>query len=135
MRRLVIAFALASLLCAIWTPASHIASAAGPETLSLKDRIEVFETVWKTINDEYYDVTFNGVNWPAAREMYRSRVEAAKGDEEFYAVISEMLLDLQDLHTSFVAPDTQPSGSGISVDELENKIVVVNVDPDSDAAR
>lgn len=135
MRRLVIAFALASLLCGIWTPTSYIANAAGPDVLSLKDRIEVFETVWKTINDEYYDPAFNGVNWPAAHERYRPRVEAAKDDEEFYAVISEMLLDLQDLHTSFAAPDTQPSSSGISVYEVENKIVVVNVDPDSDAAR
>ena len=135
MRRLVVAFALASLLCGIWTPTSYVANAPRPEVLSLKDRIEVFETVWKTINDEYYDPTFNGVNWSAARERYRPRVEAVKGDEEFYAVISEMLLDLQDLHTSFVAPDNQPRGSGISVYEVEGRIVVVNVDPDSDPAR
>jgi C-terminal processing protease CtpA/Prc len=135
MRRLVIAFALASLLCGIRMPTSGVANALEPEALSSKERIEVFETVWKTINDEYYDPTFNGVNWSAARERYRPRVEAAKGDEEFYAVISEMLLDLRDLHTSFVAPDIQPRSSGISVYEVENKIVVVNVDPDSDAAR
>jgi carboxyl-terminal processing protease len=135
MRRLVIVFAFASLLCGIWMPTSGVANALEPEALSSKERVEVFETVWKTINDEYYDPTFNGVNWSAARERYRPRVEAVKGDEEFYAVISEMLLDLQDLHTSFVAPDTQPRSSGISVYEVENRIVVVNVDPDSDAAR
>ena len=116
-------------------PTSNEANALEPDALSSKDRIEVFETVWKTINDEYYDATFNAVNWPAARALYRPRVEAVTGDEEFYAVISEMLLDLQDLHTSFVAPDTQPRTSGISVYEVENKIVVVNVDPDSEAAR
>jgi carboxyl-terminal processing protease len=135
MTRLVVGFTLLFLLCAIWTPISYKANAGEPESLSLKDRIEVFETVWKTINDEYYDATFNGVNWLAARERYRPRVEAVKDDEEFYAVISEMLLDLKDLHTSFVAPDTQPRSSGISVYEVEDKIVVVNVDPDSDAAR
>jgi carboxyl-terminal processing protease len=116
-------------------PTSNEANALEPDALSSKDRIEVFETVWKTINDEYYDATFNAVNWPAARAIYRPRVEAVKGDEEFYAVISEMLLDLQDLHTSFVAPDTLPSSTGVSVYEVENKIVVVSVDPDSDAAR
>jgi carboxyl-terminal processing protease len=135
MRRSVIAFALASLLGGIWTPTSHVANALEPDSLSSKDRIDIFDTVWKTINDEYYDATFNGVNWSAARERYRPRVEAVQGDEEFYAVISEMLLDLRDLHTSFVAPDTQPSSSGISVYEIEDKIVVANVDPDSDAAR
>lgn len=135
MRRLVIAFFLVAVLCCTWMPTSHEVKAIEPDALSSRDRIEVFETVWKTINDEYYDATFNGVNWPAARERYRLRVEAVKDNEEFYAVISEMLLDLQDLHTSFVAPDTQPGSNGVSVYEVEDKIVVVNVDSESDAAR
>src|ERR1700694_2770757 len=95
MRRFVIGFALACLLCGIWGSTSNEANAHEPDALSSKDRIEVFETVWKTINDEYYDATFNAVNWPAARALYRDRVEAVTGDDELYAVISEMLLDLQ----------------------------------------
>ena len=135
MRRLVIALSLVSLLCGAWMPTSSEVQAIEPDALSSKDRIEVFETVWKTINDEYYDATFNGVNWSTAHERYRPRVEAVKDDAEFYAVISQMLLDLQDLHTSFAAPDTQPRSTGVSVYEVEDKIVVVNVDPESDAAR
>ena len=46
-----------------------------------------------------------------------------------------MLLELQDLHTAFVAPGEQSRSSGVSVNEVEDKIVVVNVVPDSDAAR
>ena len=46
-----------------------------------------------------------------------------------------MLLELQDLHTGFVGPGEQSRSSGISVYEVEDKVVVVNVVPDSDAAR
>src|SRR3989442_11184324 len=120
-------------LCA-WWPAPHVVAKAVTESLSPKDRIEVFDTIWKTINDEYYDPTFNGVDWAAARDRYRPRVEAAKDDGEFYVLISQMLLDLRDLHTSFVVPDQRPRSSGISVSDVEHKIVVVDVEEDSEAA-
>jgi carboxyl-terminal processing protease len=121
-------------LCA-WWPAPHAVAKAVTESLSPKDRIEVFDTIWKTINDEYYDPTFNGVDWAASRDRYRLRVEAAKDDGEFYVLISQMLLDLRDLHTSFVVPDQRPRSSGISVSDVEHKIVVVDVEEDSEAAR
>ena len=117
-----------------WT-ASQAVDKSGSEPLSAKDRNEVLETVWKTINDEYYDPAFNGVNWSEARERYRPRVESAKSNDEFYIIIKQMLLELQDLHTGFVAPGEQSRSSGISVYEIEDKVVVVNVVPDSDAAR
>lgn len=135
MRSLLVVTILAlSLLSSSWPAAQAIDNSAS-ESLSAKDRIEVLETVWKTINDEYYDPGFNGVNWLEARERYRPRVEAAKSDDEFYVIIKQMLLELQDLHTGFVAPGEQPRSSGISVYEIEDKVVVVNVVPDSDAAR
>ena len=121
-----------SLLSSSWAASQAVDK---PESLSAKDRLDVLETVWKTINEEYYDPAFNGVNWPEARQRYRPRVEAAKSDDEFYLIVKQMLLELQDLHTSFVAPGEQSRSSGISVYEVEDKVVVVNVVPDSDAAR
>lgn len=105
------------------------------ESLSPKDHIEVFETVWKTINDEYYDPKFNGVDWAAIHDRYRPRVDTIKDDSEFYAVINQMLLELQDLHTSFVAPGEGTRSSGVRVADVEQKIVIMDVDPASDAAR
>jgi carboxyl-terminal processing protease len=135
MRRLIAITLLAlSLLSSSWT-ASQAVDESASEALSAKDRIEILETVWKTINDEYYDPAFNGVNWSEVRERYRPRVEAAKSDDEFYTIIKQMLLELHDLHTGFVAPGEQSRSSGISVYEVEDKAVVVNVVSDSDAAR
>ncbi|PYS21174.1 MAG: hypothetical protein DMF72_18345 [Acidobacteria bacterium] len=58
-----------------------------------------------------------------------------RATRSFYAIIRQMLLELHDLHTSFVAPGELPRSSGISVFEVEDKIVVVEVEPDSDATR
>ena len=94
MRRLLAITVLALLfLCSSWM-ASQAVDESASETLSAKDRIEILETVWKTINDEYYDPAFNGVNWSEVRERYRPRVEAAKNDDELYIIIKQMLLGL-----------------------------------------
>ena len=114
---------------------THAIAKFASKSLLPKERIEVFETIWKTINDDYYDPAFNGVDWPAVRDRYRPRVEVAKSDDEFYSLIKLMLLELQDLHTAFVAPSEQSRSSGVSVNEVEDQVVIVNVVLDSDAAR
>ena len=129
-----IALALA-LVCGWWTT-SNLANETTSESLSAKERIEVFEAVWKTIDSEYYNYNPAFADWAAVRERYRPRVEATKNDDEFNALLNLMLLrELQDFHTSFGAPNQQPRSNGLSVNEVEGKIVVVRVEPDSDAAR
>lgn len=135
MKRLVASIVLTLPVFCGWWATSHAAAISVSGSLSPKDRIEVFEAVWKTINDEYYDPSFNGVDWSAVRERYRPRVEAAKTDGEFYTLIKQMLRELHDLHTGFAAPDEQPQDNGLSVNEVEGKVVVVRVEPDSEAAR
>ena len=112
------------------------------EALSEKDRFEVFEKVWKSVNDKYYDSSFNGVDWNAARERYRSRIGGLKSDEEFYALLNQMLGELRDAHTLFRSPrqreaskKQQTMSAGLSIREVEGVPVVFSVDADSDAAR
>ena len=118
-----------------WRAAAQTVNKPAAESLSPKERTEVFETVWKTINDQYYNATFNGVDWPAVGKLYRPRVDAAKTDAEFYSLLKQMLRELHDLHTGFAAPNEQPVNKGLSVNEVEGKVVVVSVEPDSEAAR
>jgi len=112
------------------------------ESLSEKDRIEVFEKVWKAINDKYYDSSFNGVDWNAARERYHSRIGGLKSDEEFYSLLNQMLGELRDAHTLFRTPrqreaskNQQATSAGISIRVVEEAPVIFSVDKDSDAAR
>jgi carboxyl-terminal processing protease len=110
--------------------------------LSLRDRIEVFEEVWGTVNEKYYDPSFHGINWKAVRERYRPLIERENSDEEFYNVLKRMVGELHDAHTRFHTPEErrereqlQAVSAGISIYEVEGKPVVVGVESGSDAAR
>src|SRR5438132_11755779 len=135
MKRLLITALAVSLLRSSRT-ASQAVDKRALESLAAKDRMEVFETVWKTVADEYYNYNPAFADWATVRERYRARVEATKNDDEFYALLNNMLLrELQDFHTGFAAPNEQPRSNGLSVNEVEGKVVVARVEPDSDAAR
>lgn len=110
--------------------------------LSLRDRREIFEEVWETINEKYYDPALNGVDWPKVRESYRPLIETAKTDDEFYSLMKRMVAELRDAHTRFHTPRERrerersfSTGVGISLSEVEGQIVVIDVNADSEAFR
>jgi carboxyl-terminal processing protease len=117
---------------------------AGDEqhVLTAGDRISVFEQVWETINQRYYDPSFKGVDWRGVHDGYRPLVEKAGTDEEFYDILKKMVGELHDAHTRFHTPEQrrererlQAVSAGLSIFEVEGKPVVVGVEPDTDAAR
>src|SRR5690349_16340052 len=59
---------------------------------------KVFETVWSTVNKEFYDAKFNGVDWRAAHDKYLPMARNAASDDELYKVINEMLSLLKVSH-------------------------------------
>jgi carboxyl-terminal processing protease len=66
--------------------------------------LETFEQVWQVVNDYYLYPDFNGVDWAAAYEEYRERVQAGLTDEEFYQAMDEMIFSLGDEHSTFFSP-------------------------------
>jgi carboxyl-terminal processing protease len=70
---------------------------SSPEPAQLK----VFNQVWQTINDRFYDPNFNGVDWQAMRDRYRPQVEQAPSIEAAAEVINQMLGELHTSHTHF----------------------------------
>lgn len=123
--------------------AAEVASRrAATASLSAKERVEVFDEVWKTINEKYYDPSFNGVDWKAVRERYRPLLDAAAGDEEFYDLLNRMTGELRDAHTRVRSPrqtrdrkNRRETTAGVVVYEAEGTPVVFGVTPDSDAER
>ncbi|MEO1181314.1 MAG: peptidase S41, partial [Cyanobacteria bacterium J06636_28] len=61
----------------------------------------LFEAVWETVNDNFYDPDFNGVDWAAMAERYRPQVEAVESREEKAVLLNEMLGTLKTSHTHF----------------------------------
>ena len=101
----------------------------------------MFERVWKDIEVHYYDRSFNGVDWNEVHARYKPLVEAVKDDREFYSLMSRMTGELHDAHTRFNSPEQwrnvkkqQGVGSGLSLDEIDGKIVVTAIRRDSNAA-
>jgi carboxyl-terminal processing protease len=107
-----------------------------------KNKLKIFDQVWETINDKYYDEKFNGTDWKQIRADYLPKVENTKNDKEFYQIVKQMTGELRDAHTRFWTPEEmklrskkQHSSIGIKVDEIEDKAVVTGVQADSEAEK
>lgn len=67
--------------------------------------VPLFEEVWQTINDHFYDPNFNGVDWQALQTIYQPRVAQAQSREAAAATINQMLSELKTSHTRLYTPD------------------------------
>src|SRR5277367_3497299 len=118
-----------------------IATNGTSHSLSSKDREEVFEKVWKDIDEHYYDPEFGGVKWQEIHQRYLPLVQAAKDDKDFYSIVDRMTAELHDAHTRFSSPEqweNRKKHQGVSIGfragYVEDKVVVLDVFADSNAA-
>lgn len=63
-----------------------------------------FDEVWETVNKNFYDPNFNGVDWHAMRQKYAPQVRQAQSSEAAAALINQMLSELNTSHTRFYIP-------------------------------
>jgi carboxyl-terminal processing protease len=85
---------------------SHTRADELPPTTAVRHQqpsadLTVFEEVWRTVRDHFYDPTFKGLDWAAVGERYRPLVAAADSDAERSAVINRMLSELSASHTGY----------------------------------
>ena len=62
-------------------------------------RLKVFDQVWRSINENYYDRNFHGLDWIAQRNTFRPLVEQAVSNAEFYRAMRAMVGKRGDAHT------------------------------------
>ncbi len=67
-----------------------------------KRRIEAFEIVWQTINDNYFDQTFSGLDWNKIKIEYTPQVLEAKSDAEFHIILQKMISRLNRSHFGII---------------------------------
>ncbi|KAB8333409.1 S41 family peptidase [Scytonema tolypothrichoides VB-61278] len=75
-----------------------------PKTLA-KTEVKVFEQVWQTVNENFYDPKFNGVDWKAMQQKYQPQATQTKSIQEVAVVINQMLSELRTSHTRFYTQD------------------------------
>lgn len=101
--------------------------------LGERERMRIFDNVWKYVQKWYYDPSFGGVDWKAVGDDFRPRAIAAPSDEEFHTLIAEMLTRFNDTHTYYESPFDRKRGPGLGrgfeVAEIEGRFTVTSVDP------
>src|SRR5450432_3123322 len=105
-------------------------------------RLALFDDVWQTVRDRYYDANFHGVDWLEQRTILRAQAADARNPPALYAILRRMLASLLDAHTRVYAPDEKFDwehprfvGIGISLREVEGQPTVVAVESGSPPAR
>jgi carboxyl-terminal processing protease len=63
--------------------------------------VDVFEQVWQTVNDNFFEPQFNGVDWQQIKSKYRAIAAKTHSSEEVSVVINQMLAELNTSHTHF----------------------------------
>ena len=111
-------------------------------TATTEGRLTVFDDVWETIQERYYDPEFHGVDWQAQRATFRAAAARASGAQELYEVLRQMIASLKDAHTRVYAPDEKFDWwnprfvtVGLSVREVEGVPTVIQVESGSAASR
>jgi carboxyl-terminal processing protease len=106
------------------------------------EHIDSFDTAWATIDQEFYDPEFAGVDWDGMRDRYRPLALDARDHEEFLLVVNEMLFQLGVSHTGVLPAEdleqldpilTSPGWAGFDVRLIGDVCVVTEVEPGSPA--
>lgn len=71
------------------------------EKLIMKDPVgstptEVFETLWKTIDEGYVYFEYNPIEWDSVYSMYKDKIIDTMSDEELFDTCAMMLRELKD---------------------------------------
>src|SRR5215212_10622927 len=74
-------------------------------TITREGRLAVFDDIWETIQQRYYDPNLHGVDWQSKRISYRPLAADASTSQEFYDIVRQMILSLKDPHTRVYAPE------------------------------
>jgi C-terminal peptidase prc len=107
-------------------------SAPSPTPLTASGRQQVFEKVWQIIDEHYLYADFHGVNWDDTWHEFAPRVAAAESNEEFYALMTEMVNLLGDHHSRFLAPHDAVEESAMTVGQEVQVGIGVITRPTSD---
>jgi carboxyl-terminal processing protease len=96
---------------------------------------ELFNLVWQTINDNFYDPSFGGVDWKRVRQKYSPEVAKVKDDRSFGDLAYRMMRELQASHLYLSPGQARRVGIGIRISRLEDQFVITQVAVGSDAER
>jgi carboxyl-terminal processing protease len=76
------------------------------KSLALSDANQaVFDEVWETVRDRFYDPHLHGLDWVGVRGRYQPLVAATTSEEGLAIIINAMLAELGASHTQYYMPE------------------------------
>ena len=106
------------------------------------DYLQVLEVVWSTIDQNYFDPDFGGLDWDAIHDQYEPLVATAEDDQILYQLLNQMLWELKVSHAVVGPADKWPSvepavwesgETGINLLLLDDQAVITRIDTGSPA--
>jgi len=106
-----------------------------------QEKMQIFHEAWRLLRDNFYDPTFRGLDWTAARAQFAPLAAGAQTREELYTVINLMVGELRASHLGVYGSWSnrwQDGYTGMLFDPLEQarsgRLIVAGLIPDSPAA-
>lgn len=85
-----------------------------PTTLHASERLAIFNTVWQTVRDGFFDPAFGGKDWEAIGQAYRQKLPSTEDDHTFWlGVLNPMLWELGVSHLVAL-----PAGMANEIDNM-----------------
>lgn len=138
----VFALAVSPLITTARVSRAAVDDSSTVSTATVEGRLTVFDDVWETIQERYYDPGFHGVDWQAKRVTFRAAAARAGTGHELYDVMRQMIASLRDAHTRVYSPEEKFDWwnprfvtVGLTTREVEGVPTVVHVEPGSPASR
>ena len=113
--------------------------------------VESFDYVWKAIADSHWDIDKEGLDWDAAKEEYRPRVEKARtmfaarlamtemiellGQSHFGVIPRDVYDDVSDKKDEGLEVNPQEGETGLVIRVVDEQILVTSVYPNFPAEK
>ena len=95
---------------------------------------KLFDNVWQTVKNNYYDPTMNHQSWSRWKEHYHGKI---KTDEDAKVAIDTMLASLDDPYSKYMdkreysdqntSIDSKITGIGVNIASISGKVHIINV--------
>ncbi len=105
--------------------------------MTKNERIDLFDQVWSTVNEQFYDQNFNGVDWEKKYTEYKPLIENCNNSDTLFFLFNKMLHELNSSHCGIgllselknnISPYLFLNGEvGIDIRIIENQIIVTKV--------
>ncbi len=141
------ALAMKSVTSLAQAPSAPTATSEAIPAETTQRQLRVFRQLWNIINDQYVYPDFNGYDWKNAKTDAEARIKTGTTDEQFYDLMRELIINLNDDHSSFLSPEEAKDedkayegekeyvGVGVLVDSNKEKkyVYILQVYPGSPA--